>query len=340
MFPVLFETPEVPAWVAALLVALLGGVFVWFGRRNPDDKGSLWLGLACLAGAGVVLLKFGFEAKLGRWPIRTFGLLVVAGFLIGTKVMAWRNRARRLLTGEETFDLSFYMLLAGLAGARLLHVVQNSKDFEGKPWRTLYLWDGGLVWYGGAVAGTFFAWWWLAKRGKDLWSVSDSLALAVPVGHAIGRLGCFAAGCDYGTIVPGGRDAIPWAVHFPNPTLGKPDYCLVPPDHRYDAENDLDVYVHPTQLYLAAANLLMFLVLWIVDRKAVKGAFPGRLAAMYLLLYSATRFTIEYWRGDADRGVYFGGSVSFSQIASVLVFAAGAMLYNFLRQRPRPVTAA
>ncbi len=339
MFPVLFETPQVPAWVLALLVALLGGVFLFLGRRDREDKGSLWLGIACLAGAGVLVLWMGATAQAGPWPIRVFGILVVAGFLVGTKVMSWRNRARGLLTGEETFDLAFYMLLAGLCGARLNWVIQNSRDFEGQPLKVLAIWDGGLVWYGGAVAGTFFAWWWLAKRGKDVWAVSDSMALGVPLAHAIGRLGCFAAGCDYGKVIPGGRDSIPWAVHFPNPALGRADFCLVPPPFRYDAENDLDVYIHPVQLYLVLANLLTFLLLLWIDRKVTRGAFAGRLAALYLVLYALARFAIEYWRGDADRGLYFGGALSFSQVVSILVVAAGILLYRALRSR-HPAPAA
>lgn len=341
MFPVLFEIPALPAWIAALAVALLGAVFLWLGRRGGEDgkadSGSWWLAGACGLGAVAIAASFGLTATIGPLPIRLFGLLVVAGFLLAAKAASMRNRARGLLSGEETFDAAFYVLLAGLAGGRLLHVIQHTGEFSGKPLDVLKIWDGGLVWYGGAVGGTLYLWYWLAKKGKDLWAVSDSFALALPLGHAVGRLGCFAAGCDYGRVVEGGREAVPWAVHFPDSA-----FTLVPPDFRYDPETDADLYLHPVQLYLALMNLAVFAILLWVDRKATKGAFRGRLVALYLCLYAVGRGTVEHWRGDADRGTYDLGILraSFSQLVSVAVLVAGVMLYRSLARRKRPADGA
>ncbi|HEU4393984.1 MAG TPA: prolipoprotein diacylglyceryl transferase family protein, partial [Planctomycetota bacterium] len=90
-------------------------------------------------------------------------------------------------------------------------------------------------------------------------------------------------------------------------------------------------------------NLLCFAILVVVDRKMTKGAFPGRLAAMYLMLYAVGRSAIETFRGDADRGLYFGGALSFSQIVSILVFLGGFALWRALRSRraatPAPPSA-
>ncbi len=336
MFPVLFEVPAFEAWIGALLAALLGGVFAFFAWRNREDKGSWWLAGGCVVGAVALLVHYGARGVLGPLPIRLFGILVVLGFLAATQVMAKRNVRLGLLTGEESFDLAFYILLAGLAGARLLHVLQNFERFSGHPLDMIAIWDGGLVWYGAAVAGTFFGWYWIAKRKRDLWTASDSLALAVPLGHAIGRLGCFAAGCDYGKVVEGGTASVPWAVHFP----GKDPYSLVPKDLRIDPESGDPVWLHPTQLYLALFNLLVFALLFWIDRKRKKGAFPGRLSALYLITYALGRAGIEHWRGDADRGLYFGGAVSFSQVVSALVLVAGILMYRTLKGRIRPSAAA
>ena len=292
-----------------------------------------------VAAAGV-LAAFGPSGEVGPFRPRYFGILVVAGFLAAAKIAEMRNRRLGLLSGEESFDLAFAVLLAGLVGARLFHVLQNSDQYAGHPVEMLKIWDGGLVWYGGALASTLYAWYWLAKRKKDLWAASDSLALGVPVGHAIGRIGCFMAGCDYGRVVEGGREALPWAVHFPNPTLAPTeDYCLVPRSFRYDPETDLDVYIHPAQLYEAFTLLFIFGILWFVDRKVAKGAFAGRLTALYLVLYAVGRAVVEHWRGDADRGEYFDGAVSFSQIVSALALVAGVLMYRALRRRARPATA-
>ena len=340
MFPVLFEIPLFEAWIGALLLALLGGVFALLAWKNREDQGSWWLAAACVGGAVFVLVKWGAHGLLGPLPIRLFGILVVLGFLAGARVMADRNTRLGLLTGEESFDLAFYILLTGLGGARFLHVLQNFDHFAGRPVEMVKIWDGGLVWYGGAIAGAFFGWYWLAKRKKDLWTASDSIALAAPLGHAIGRIGCFAAGCDFGKIVEGGTDSVPWAVHFPVPALGKPDYSLVPRDHRIDAESGGPVFLHPTQVYLSLFNALTFVLLFWIDRKWKKGAFPGRLGAMYCVLYAVGRSLIEHWRGDEDRGLYFGGAVSFSQLVSCIILVVGILMYRGLKARARTAGAA
>ena len=338
MFPVLWTVPEFAAWIAALALLGLGGLFAWYGRKDPADRGSWWLAGACGAGALALLVIFGTAGKISPLPIRMFGILVILGFLAGARVAAARNRRLGVMDGDESFDLAFNLLLVGIAGARIVHVAQNMADYEGRPLGMLKIWDGGLVWYGGAIASTLWAWWSLARRKKDIWAVSDSLAIGVTLGHAIGRLGCFAAGCDYGKRVPVGEgETAPWwAVNYDKGLMDPHlDNILVPPEMRYDVENDLDVYLHPTQLYLVIFNLAVFAFLIFVDRKATKGAFPGRLAAMYLMLYAVGRATIETLRGDEDRGVYFGGALSFSQIVSIVVFVGGFALWRALRSRGR-----
>jgi phosphatidylglycerol:prolipoprotein diacylglycerol transferase len=347
MHPVLFQIPAFPAWIAAVLAALLGAVFWWFGRKDPKDSGSRWLAGACGVVAAWLLLHFKVSGPVGPLPIRYFGILVVLGFLAAAKVFAMRNKRLGFLTGEESFDLAFYILIAGLIGARVFHVVQHATDedpvdhqpmYAGRLWRALYIWDGGLTWYGGALFATLFAWWWLAKRKKDLWGVTDSIGLAVPLGHAIGRIGCFMAGCDYGKVVPGGKEEVAWAMHFPR--KDEDPNTLVPPEMTYDVENDKDLFLHPAQLYEAFALLLVFGILWWVDRKSPGRPFRGRIGAIYLLLYAVSRAVVEHWRGDVDRGTYFGGSVSFSQIMSGLAFVIGILMWNGLKGRAQPTAAA
>ncbi len=344
MHPLLFELPAFESWIAGLLLLLLGGVFFVLGRRVKEgeaaDSGSLWLAGACAAGAVALVAVNGFSGLLGPLPIRWFGILVVLGFLAGAKVAAMRNASRGLLSSQESFDLAFYVLLWGLAGSRMLHVFQHTEEFKGDPLKILRIWDGGLVWYGGALAGALYTWYWLAKRGKDLWAVSDSYALALPLAHAVGRVGCFMAGCDYGKVVEGGKDALPWAVHFPNRTTDEGRYTLVPLEFSYDVENDREVWLHPAQLYLVLANLLTFGILLWVDRRMAGGSFKGRIVALYFILYAIARGIVEHWRGDADRGEYFDGAVSFSQIVSVLVLVGGILMYRALAKRGRREAAA
>ncbi len=332
MHPVLFWIPRMPAWVAAAAVALVGAIFLVMAFRDREDRGSWWLAAGCGVGAAAVLGFFGLDGHLGPLPIRFFGLLVVGGFLAGMKVASARNSRLGLLTPEETFDLAFAVLLAGIAGARLLHVAQNMKEFAGQAHKVFAVWDGGLVWYGGAVTAALYAWWSLAKRNRPLWPVSDSLALGVILGQAVGRVGCFLAGCDYGRVIPGGRDAVPWAVNFPVVSDDIP--TLVPARFSRDFQGN-PVFLHPTQLYLVVMDLAVFALLWLADRRGGKRAFPGRLVCLYLVLYSVGRGVVEHWRGDRDRGVYdLGGlELSFSQIVSAGVLVAGLLLYRHLRAK-------
>lgn len=350
MHPVLFHLPQFPAWVGGALLLALAGLFAWYARRDPTDKGSWWFAGACVVGAIALVATQGFSGVIAPWPIRFFGIFFVLGFLAAVKAFSMRNARLGLLGADESFDFGLFVLLAGIGGARAFHVLQNTEQFQGRPEKMLAITDGGLVWYGGLLASTLYAWYWLAKKGKDLWSVSDSLALGVPLGHAVGRIGCFLAGCDYGKVVPGGRAELPWAVHFPfrstNPLAAVPEgtvvdpLTLVPPSMSVDPETGAAVWLHPVQIYLALFNVLTFALLWAVDRKSGKGAFPGRLAAIYMMSYAVGRAVLERWRGDEDRGLYFGGAVSFSQIVSAVVFVAGLLLYRSLRRRAKPASAA
>jgi phosphatidylglycerol:prolipoprotein diacylglycerol transferase len=327
MHPILFHVPAFPAWVGAAVLAAVAAIFAFLAKRDREDRGSLLMAVAFGVGAVVLVVKMGATTPVGPLPIRLFGILVVCGFLAANRIAASRNERLGLLDRDQTFDLTFYVLLVGLLGSRMLHVFQHSEDFNGRPGKILAIWDGGLVWYGGAVSSALYAWYWLAKRGRDVWRVSDSLALGLPVGQAVGRLGCFLAGCDYGRLVEGGREALPWAVHFSDP------HSLVPAELQFDADGH-PLYLHPAQIYLLLGNLVVFGLLWMADRRA-KATFPGRLVPLYFMLYAVNRGVLEHWRGDEDRGVFDLGfwQPSFSQLFSVIFFVAGVLLYRALRRR-------
>jgi phosphatidylglycerol:prolipoprotein diacylglycerol transferase len=149
----------------------------------------------------------------------------------------------------------------------------------------------------------------------DGWVTADVLAPGLAVGQAVGRLGCFAAGCCFGR-----PTTVPWAVTFRDPyatrAVGTP----------------LDVALHPTQLYESAAALLLFLLLlWLSKRKR----FHGQIALVYLFVYAAARFVIEFYRGDPSRGTVLGGWVSTSQFVALLIALTVAVLYPYLSRRRR-----
>ena len=213
----------------------------------------------------------------------------------------------------------------GLAGARLIPIVQDALLAGRLTWGLVA--TGGLVFYGGALAVL------LAMRiGCRLWGLSpwplvDAVCRYAPLGHAFGRLGCFFGGCCFGAVTQG-----PLGVRFP---AGSPAFLqhkaqgLLPPG----AVASLPV--HPSQLYEAVGNLVLFALLFAASRRP-GGLPPGRAATLYLLGYAILRFCLEFLRGDDIRGVYYG--LSTSQYVALAV-AAGAG-YVLLRARLRPQRAS
>lgn len=235
------------------------------------------------------------------------GLALVAAF------------ARRDLAGNPDrgrYQLVFLAALpAGLAGARLLPIIQDALA-AGRLTSGLIA-AGGLVFYTGALAalGAMYAGCRLARLSP--WPLLDAVCLYAPLGHAFGRLGCFFGGCCFGAPT----DAA-CGVRFP---AGSPAFLQHKSQGLLPDGAVGSLPVHPSQLYETAGNLVLFaLLLLLAGRRPLP---PGRLTALYLVGYAALRFTLEFWRGDAVRGVYFGLSASqyiaLATLAAVFAAALG-----------------
>ena len=246
--------------------------------------------------------------SIGTFTIHTYGILVALGILAGVSLMEYLHRRAGGEPGRIV-DMSLIIVLSGLVGARIVFVIVNFSYYADNPFEILMLWKGGLVFYGGLIGGAAA----LLACGYfyrlPLRSTLDAGAAGVSIGHAFGRLGCFAAGCCYGRL-----SDLPWSVTFTHPR------CL--------AVEVLNKAVHPAQLYsfFFLAALTAFLV-WLHGRRR----FPGQVAAVYLILYSLFRFVVEFWRGD-PRGTLeiLGVTLAVSQWISLVVFFLGTGLYYFL----------
>ena len=245
--------------------------------------------------------------QYGDLAIRSYGLMVATGLLAGIWV-ASREAARVGENKDIIVDMAFYMVIAAIIGARLLYVLLEWDYFSVHPIEALKIWKGGLVFYGGLigaiVAGTVY----IKKKSMPFWKTADIFAIGIPLGHAFGRVGCFAAGCCYGLATK-----LPWAVKFTHPE------SLAP----------LHVYLHPTQLYSSLSNLSIFGLLFLM-RKRKK--FEGQLALTYLITYSIARGILETFRGD-DRGALILGYLSPAQIIGIVIVVAAAAGMVFLGKR-------
>lgn len=230
--------------------------------------------------------------RIGPLTIHTYGVLVAAGFLLGL-ALAVKQAKKEGVAPERIIDIGFYVLLSAIAGSRLLFVVLNAGYYVDHPLDIIKVWEGGLVFYGGLALAVPVAIWYIRKHSLDISGIADIFAPSVAIGHAVGRLGCFSAGCCYGKTAH-----IPWAVTFLHP----------------ESLARTGIPLHPTQLYESIGEFLNFLVLITLRRHSF---FKGQLFWTYVFLYSVLRFVVEFFRGDEARGFLVGG-ISVSQGISVI----------------------
>lgn len=247
-------------------------------------------------------------AKIDGFILHTYGVLLALGFLLAV-VVALKEARRIGLDPNLIMDLAFYTLIAALIGSRVFYVLTNWEEFRDHPIEIIFFWRGGLVFYGGLIFAFLTGIWYVRKHRLNFSQLADLVAPSIPLGQALGRLGCFSAGCCYGATT-----AVPWAVTFRDPN------SLAP----------LGLPLHPTQLYESAATFIIFLVL---RAMRTKQRFQGKLFWFYLFFYSTARFIIEFFRND-PRGWAIPQVLSTAQAVGVM--AIPLAIYMLLRKKPDP----
>lgn len=242
--------------------------------------------------------------------IHTYGFLLAIAFILALWMTA-RLAARDGLPKNRVYDLGLYILLSALVGAKVVMLITEWNE-PGGGWRRVFSLDllsSGGVFYGGllfALPTSML----LMRIWRLPWrKTADAFAPGIALGHAIGRLGCFSAGCCWG------RPTDSWiGVRF---TEKASELTGVP----------IDSALVPTQLIEAVVNLLIFAaLLWLTKRRR----FEGQVIFTYLMIYSAARFIIEFWRAD-PRGEAFG--LSTSQLISVVMFPLALLLLIYYSRR-------
>jgi phosphatidylglycerol:prolipoprotein diacylglycerol transferase len=255
--------------------------------------------------------------ELGPIPIHTYGLLLATALLVAISLAAHLAETDGL-SRKKAWDLGFVIIISSILGAKLL-LVLTSFDYYFQDLSRLFSLEflrAGGVFYGGllgAIFGAFF----FTRSHPDVpfFRMGDAAAVSIPLGQAIGRLGCFSAGCDYGS-----PSSQPWAVTFTNQYAH--EMVGVP----------LNVALHPYQLYESLSTFGLFLILyWLFQRRT----FQGQVFLVYLIAYGVLRFLLEFFRGDTDRGFVFDGLLSTSQFVSLLIVPVAVLGYVVLRQRQR-----
>ena len=219
---------------------------------------------------------------------------------------------------EVAWDMLAATAIAGIIGAKLYYLGLHWGDLVAHPFRELTS-RGGLVWYGGLIGGVTAFYLQTRKSKYSTAVLFDSTAPALAIAYAVGRMGCFLVGDDYGVYT---RSAI--GIAFPEGSppstagnlraIGDHSIPLSIPDNEV-------IKVIPTQLFEVGLALVMFAILWQLGKRKLK---PGQLFAAYMFLYSIERFGIEFVRAKGDR-IALG--LSTSQFASIILFALAIFLW-------------
>ena len=259
---------------------------------------------------------------IGGINIYSYGVLVATGVLAG---LWWaRKQAPRAgLDPDKIWNMGIYTVLVALLLAKVWLILSDWDYYVANPRDifSLNTFQSGGTFYGGIVGAILMIVLYSYFQKMSLLPVMDTIVAGLPLGHAIGRLGCFAAGCCYGK-----PTTVAWGVVFTNPAAAQL------------AGTPLGVHLHPTQLYEAGAEFLNFLILvWIGKRQR----FTGQIIATYFLLYGLERGTIEFFRGDPGRTMMFHDTVSLMQIVSAGLIVTGALLWwRGLKGKSSPMAAA
>ncbi len=240
--------------------------------------------------------------------ISMYALMAVIGGIAFCLLSRLLAKKRGTVPAEDIFYMSLYAGIGCLIGAKLLYLIvgvdrywfpDESFSYNMKYW-TLLLTSGGLVFYGGLIGAALGAVRYCVHFGVPLKESVDTVIPAVPLFHAFGRIGCFMAGCCYGIEYHGA-----FSVTFSN-SIAAPN----------------GVPLLPVQLIEAAGDILLTVLLTVLFLKNAKNiSLPGT----YLICYAVMRFILEFFRGDAVRGIMLG--LSTSQWISVIIFIFGVVLF-------------
>ncbi len=249
--------------------------------------------------------------ELGPITLRSFGLMAALGFAFGYFIMKRRSLKLADIQPENVAQMLVILMFGGAFGARIAYVIEHwNQEFAGKPLYSLLRFDqGGLMFYGGFIGAIIALTYFARLTRRNLIGVLDLAALALPLGHAFGRIGCFLNGCCYGKI---SQSFI--AVSYPagsNPWIDQVHSGEITNAAQYSLP------IMPSQLIEATLNFILFAALWFVSSKKIN---RGLISGIYLISYSIIRTFTETLRSDPRAQV---GIFSIAQFISIFIFLAG-----------------
>ncbi len=245
--------------------------------------------------------------SIGPLIIHTYGLFMAAGFFVGIIVTLKIGKLEEIAP-QQVMDMGFIIILSAIVGSRLLYVLVNITYYSHEPVEIFKIWRGGLVFSGGIIGVIIAMFRYSDRRNLPLWKIGDLWAPAAAVGQAIGRIGCFMAGCCYGKPTD-----LKWGVVFTHPNSLAPT----------------NISLHPTQIYSSILGFIIFFILLIIHSKK---KFEGQVLLWFLILHSTARLAIERFRGD-DRGMLLNSNMSITQFVTIFILIASVVALMVLKSK-------
>lgn len=237
------------------------------------------------------------------WGVKIYGygLMIMIGIIAAIFLFSYRSKKKQY-NDDNIWDMSILAIIFGIIGGKVLYIVTDIKYIIAQP-SVLKNIGNGFVIYGAIFGGILAVYLYSRKKGWNILNVFDLVIPSLPLAQGFGRIGCFLAGCCYGSVT-----TLPIGVEFHNSPF-------VP----------ANVHVHPTQIYSSVFDfLLTFFLLWYGRRERKS----GRVFSLYLIIYSIGRFLIEFLRDDPRGHVSI---FSTSQFISLFIVLIGVLLFNFER---------
>lgn len=281
-----------------------------------------------------------FKIPYLDFPVNTYGLLLAISFLVGMYVMA-KQAERDGLNVNRVYDLGLWVLGSALIGSKLLMVItewENYRDNLKGLFSLDFLRSAG-VFYGGFLGALIASVIVMRIYKLEWWRTADAFAPGIIIGQAIGRLGCFSAGCCWGKPTDG-----ICGVHFTERGHELTSVPIKVSDLTDLAQRGFweqklgslpaPLHLHPVQLYEVGAALVIFVILLVMARKR---RFYGQIVLAYAMLYAVARFIIECWRDD-PRGVLL--NLSTSQFIAVVLFFSSLIAFIYRAKNTPHLTTA
>jgi phosphatidylglycerol:prolipoprotein diacylglycerol transferase len=243
--------------------------------------------------------------------LRWYSLILIIAMAVGIWLTA-REAERKGFKKDDIYNVALWIILAGILGARLFHVLDHwSDEYAANPIRAFYIWEGGLaIWgalFGGLIAGAIICW----KNKWPFLRLLDAAAPGLVLAQAIGRIACIITGDAMGKPTTG-----PFGFAYTSP------HAMVP---------NLGVYYTPMPVYEIVVNLLIFAVIWQLRKRDWR---DGKLFLVYLILYSIERFFLAFT--SSYRILAFG--LTQSQIIALIGFVTGLAVLAWMSRNPQPQT--